>query len=90
MQRRTLRLAPLELLQTLHDGAIGQALLVLNSGDATLLEILDLIPYAAGLLLVLRRSEGELIATPIVSRLVRLVRILLRRLDDGRARRNQI
>ena len=43
MQRSALLLAPLELLQTLHDRAVGKTLFMLDRRDTTMLEVLHLI-----------------------------------------------
>lgn len=86
-----LLLSPLELLQALHDRAVRQALLVLDRGHAALLQVLNLSPHPAGLLLVLSRAEGQLVAAPVVRRVAGgLVRILLRGLHYRGAWRNQI
>ena len=60
-----LLLGPLKLLQALHDGAIRQALLMLDCSDP---RAADIVPRCARFVLVLRRVQSELIArTPAIA-----------------------
>lgn len=59
----TLLFTPLELLQTLHNGAVWEALFVLHCGDTTLLR--HILPASRLVVPVLRRIEGEHVATAI-------------------------
>lgn len=86
-----LLLRPLELLQTLHDGAIRYALLVLDGGDAVL-EAANILPPTRLAIFVLRRVDGQphptldiqIVPVP-PSRVVSLLR-----LNDCSTGRNQI
>lgn len=88
----TLLLTPLELLEALHDRAVGQAsLLVLHGRNPALLG--HLVPPTCLVLAVLRRIDGQLVSTPINCVLVSRagsVGIGLYRLHDRCTRRNQI
>ena len=82
-------LRTLELLQTLHDGAIGKTFLVLHCRHSTVVQVLDMIPDASKFRgFVLRRAQRKLQAATVVGRLsARSVRVLL---NDGGAGRDQI
>ena len=88
----SLLLAPLELLEALHDRAVGQAsFLVLHGRNPALLG--HLVPPTRLILAVLRRVYGQLIPTPIDCMLVcraGSVGIGLYRLHDRCTWRNQI
>ena len=85
----TLLFAPLELLQTLHNGAVWEALFVFDCRDTTLLR--HVLPSCRLVVPILRRIEGEHIAAAIDRVLVvRGVRIGLDRLNNGSARWDQI
>ena len=92
MMPLALLLAALELLEALHDRAVGQAsLLVLHGRHSALLG--HLVPPTRLVLAVLRRIYGQLVPTPINCVLViraGSVGIGLYRLHDRCTRRNQI
>lgn len=87
------RLLPLKLLETLHDGAIGQAFFVLDRGYSALLPA-DVVPLRARLIFVLGRVERQLISSTVVISVRGLTRgvgsIGLARLNYGCARRDQV
>jgi len=88
----SLLLASLELFETLHDGAIGEAFLMLHCRHTGLELVVDVVPGARSVL-VLRWSHGQLEATAIVRVVIgswaRFV-MVLQRLDNGRTRWDQI
>lgn len=61
----SLLLAALELFEALHDGAIGEAFLVLDRRHSALKLVVDVVPGARSVL-VLRRSHRQLETAPIV------------------------
>jgi len=61
----SLLLAALELFETLHDGSIGEAFLVLDCCHSALKLVVDVVPSARSVF-VLRRSHGQLETTAIV------------------------
>lgn len=81
--------AALERLETLHDGAVGQALLVLDRGHAAVPGG-DVVP-GGRLVLVLGRFKGQADPTPIVRVVLTApIGVFLKRLNNGGARWNQI
>ena len=63
MMPLTLLFTPLELLQTLHNGAVWETFFVFHCGDTTLLR--HILPACRFVVPVLRRVEGEHVATAI-------------------------